>query len=224
MKAYTENIVQTINDYLLCDCITFNYSASEGLFSFDRSFKGSVSRARIEIEAGVEEFTVRAVFPLRVELGFGSDDLRKFFGMINHYSTAAVFEMDSDNALISCRCWCCCAGLAAPSEKMVKVALDYVTEACEKYGDSIIKVLFSHYPPELAIRACTGSEDGENAASECGARPWPPFHGDFDPFGDMDLYEEFEEEPSERKSSGFDLNSIVRKLQKGRGRNRSRRL
>lgn len=220
MKFYTESIVQTINNYLLCDCISFQFDEAEGLFSFGRKLKTSLTQARIEIEAGVEEFTVSAILPVRGDNTFGGEELCRFFGMINHYSRAAVFEIDPESGEIRCRCWCCCAGLAAPSEKMVKNALEYVLEACEKYGDGIVKVLFSHYPPEMAIRSCTCSadEDGEEEAQA--SEPRPQFPGGFDPFEDMDLFEEFEDSRPGHSSHGFDLERLLHSFKKNKGRNR----
>ncbi len=160
---YSMAIAEGIQNYLVEDDWRFKFDEENGIFKFGLSLKGKLNKVDYVIDVESDDYIVYVASPI----GAGRDDpaqlaaMAEFVCRANYGLKNGNFELDFRDGEIRYKIFVPCEGLT-PSRNQVKRSIYCAAAMFDRYGDGILKVLFSGASAEEAVKACE-EDDGVRA-------------------------------------------------------------
>ena len=152
---YSEEIVETIRDYLTENDWSFSFDEHRGTFQFGLLLKGKLKQIRYELHVWKDEYVVLAKCPVGVDRQDKTTmaNMAEFVCRVNYSLKNGGFELDFRDGEIQYRTFVDCSGISL-SSAVIRNSLHCPAVMYERYGTGILDILFLGKTTEEAIKHC----------------------------------------------------------------------
>lgn len=159
-RSYSRPIAKAIRNHLDTHNFHYNFDDELGVFNLLMGVGGKAKTLIYHIIVDEHNFVTNARYPL----GPSSDDeacmntMARFFARANYGMRNGNFELDMNDGDINFKSFCCCRGLAAPSDEMVAECIQCPAAMFDKYEAGILGILFGNMTDQEAEAHCENTK------------------------------------------------------------------
>lgn len=154
-SANSDEICETISDYLSEDNWKFNFDEDDKVFTFNLSIDGQLQHLGYMVFVRDDNYSVYAMAPIRAD---HEDEeimsrIAEFICRANYGLRNGNFELDMSDGEIRYKVFVDCEDII-PSRHMIKNSILMSAAMFERYSPGFIKVMFKDANPEEAVEEC----------------------------------------------------------------------
>lgn len=154
-QAYSTAIADSINAFLKEDEWRFNFDSEHGRFIFNLGLSCKLKSVRYIVDVREKDYLIYVFSPLGPDKGDAATMKRtaEFLTRANYGLVFGNFEMDMHDGEIRYKTFVPCGG-EAPCADVIRRSIYVPASMLDRYGDGLLKVLYSDIDPEKACSMC----------------------------------------------------------------------
>lgn len=154
-QAYSTAIADSINAFLKEDEWRFDFDSERGRFIFNLGLSCKLKSVRYIVDVRERDYLIYVFSPLGPDKGDAATMKRtaEFLTRANYGLVFGNFEMDMHDGEIRYKTFVPCGG-EAPCADVIRRSIYVPAMMLDRYGDGLLKVLYSDIDPEKACSMC----------------------------------------------------------------------
>lgn len=163
MGKYSNEIVNSIREFLENDDWNFSFDSDKGVFRFGVSVGNRLKNVRCHILVHDDCYTVYAVSPIGPDEDNKEmmNNMSEFICRANFGLRNGNFEMDFMDGEIRYKTFVNCGNDVMPTSEIIKESIYTPVAMFDKYGSGITDIIFQDVAAAKAVAKCEGSDEEE---------------------------------------------------------------
>lgn len=163
MEKYSNEIVNSIRDFLEKDEWNFSFDSDKGVFRFGVSVGNRLKNVRCRILVYDDCYTVYAVSPIGPDEDNKEmmNNMSEFICRANFGLRNGNFEMDYMNGEVRYKTFVNCGNDIMPAPEIIKESIYIPVAMFDIYGSGITDIIFQDVAAAKAVAKCEGSDEAE---------------------------------------------------------------